>query len=134
MSQTLRFVVQEHHARTHHFDLRLEKDSVFKSWAVPKGIPSEPGVRRLALQVEDHELLFGEFEGDIPAGEYGAGTVKVWDRGDYSPVEWSDDRILFTVRGGRMKGRFSLIRFRHGDPRQWLLVRLRDDSLPVRTQ
>ena len=73
-----RFVIQEHQARTHHFDFRLEKDGVFKSWAVPKGIPQEAGVRILAIQVDDHELPFGDFEGKIPAGQYGAGTVVIW--------------------------------------------------------
>ena len=99
---------------------------MFKSWAIPKGIPSEPGVRRLALQVDDHNLSFGGFEGDIPAGEYGAGTIKVWDRGDYTPVEWSDDDIVFIARGQRMTGKFSLIRFRRGGPREWLLIKGRD--------
>src|SRR6187397_2116940 len=106
-----RFVVQEHHARTHHFDLRLEKDGVFKSWAVPKGIPSESGVRRLAVQVEDHALLFGGFEGEIPAGEYGAGAIKIWDRGHYSPVEWTVGKIVFDAMGSIMVGRFTLVRF-----------------------
>jgi bifunctional non-homologous end joining protein LigD len=119
-------MVHEHHARTHHFDLRLESGGVFKSWAVPKGIPAEAGVCRLALEVEDHDLEFGNFEGEIPAGEYGAGTIKIWDRGDYSPVEWSEGRIVFNARGRLMNGRFSLVRFRRGGPREWLLTKGRD--------
>ncbi len=121
----LRFVVQEHHARTHHFDLRLEKDGVFKSWAVPKGIPTEPGVRRLALQVEDHDLPFGGFEGEIPAGEYGAGVIRIWDRGCYSPVEWADDKIVFDATGTVMVGRYTLVRFNRGGPSEWLLMKSR---------
>ena len=111
-----RFVVQEHHARTHHFDFRLEKDGVYKSWAVPKGIPDGPGVKRLAIQVKDHDLAFGDFEGQLPEGQYGAGDVRIWDRGTYDPEEWTDQRIAFTLRGGQTSGRFNLIRFTHGKP------------------
>lgn len=123
------FVVREHHARTRHFDLRLEKDGVFKSWAVPKGVPEKRGVRRLAIQVDDHELGFGEFEGEIPAGEYGAGRIRIWDRGDYVPLEWSPDRIVFDARGEKMVGRFTLVRFPRGGPRDWLLMRSREHPI-----
>ena len=86
-ARKLRFVVQERTARSHHFDFRLEKAGVFKSWAVPKGLPAKPGERRLAVQVEDHPLEWGDFEGEIPAGQPGAGTVRIWDRGWYDLEE-----------------------------------------------
>ena len=89
--QPLRFVVQKHLARTSHFDFRLEKGGAFRSWAVPKGVPERSGERRLAIQVEDHTLEFGEFEGRIPEGEYGAGKIEIWDRGDYEIVDWQED-------------------------------------------
>jgi bifunctional non-homologous end joining protein LigD len=98
---------------------------VFKSWALPKGVPERPGVRRLAIHVEDHELNFGDFEGEIPPGEYGAGNIRTWDLGSYAPVEWSPDRITFEAHGARMTGRFTLIRFRRGGPRDWLLIKSR---------
>jgi DNA ligase D-like protein (predicted 3'-phosphoesterase) len=115
------FVIQEHHARTHHFDFRLEKDGVFKSWAVPKGLPEKAGIKRLAVQVEDHDLAFGDFEGTIPEGQYGAGTVAVWDRGEFSADEWLPDRIVVTLHGQMLQGRFQMIRFKRGGPRDWLV-------------
>jgi DNA ligase D-like protein (predicted 3'-phosphoesterase) len=121
-----RFVVQEHYARSHHFDFRLEKDGVFKSWAVPKGLPERTGLKRLAVQVEDHALDFGQFEGAIPAGEYGAGRVTIWDHGTYELAEWAADYIAFTLSGSRVAGRFALVRFKQGDPRNWLLIKRRE--------
>jgi DNA ligase D-like protein (predicted 3'-phosphoesterase) len=123
MTLTLHFVVQRHQARTLHYDFRLEKDGVLKSWAVPKGIPEEPGIRRLAIQVEDHSLHFGDFEGIIPAGEHGAGTVEMWDRGTYDLNEWLEDRILFTLHGERLRGNYNLVRFHHKGEREWLLFK-----------
>jgi len=119
----LRFVIQEHHARSHHFDFRLEKDGVFKSWAVPKGIPEDRGIKRLAVQVEDHELEFGDFEGSIPQGEYGAGTIRVWDKGECEIAEWSENRIAFTLLGQRVNGTFVMVRFKVPDTAKWLLIR-----------
>lgn len=121
----MRFVVQEHHARTHHFDFRLEKDGVYKSWAVPKGLPHRPGIRRLAIQVADHDLAFGSFEGTIADGEYGAGQVRIWDQGDYVCQEWSDEKIRVDLEGQKLKGEYSLIRTRHIGEHHWLIQKLR---------
>jgi bifunctional non-homologous end joining protein LigD len=118
-----RFVVQEHHARTLHYDFRLERDGVFKSWAVPKGIPEALGVRRLAVQVLDHPLAWGAFEGTIPEGQYGAGTVAIWDEGTYDLLEWTDEAIGFVLHGHRLRGTYSLIRFHRKGPRDWLIFR-----------
>jgi bifunctional non-homologous end joining protein LigD len=118
---TGRFVIQRHAARTLHFDFRLERDGVFKSWAIPKGIPQKIGVRHLAIEVDDHPLEFGEFEGEIAKGEYGAGTIEIWDKGQYEVLEWIDDRIAFTLHGTRVRGTYNLIRFRHKGPHEWLI-------------
>jgi bifunctional non-homologous end joining protein LigD len=127
-SNHLRFVVQKHRARTLHFDFRLERDGVFKSWAVPKGIPEGIGPRRLAVQVPDHPLEYGSFEGTIPAGEYGAGTVEIWDEGTYETLEWTDDAIGFVLHGNRLHGTYSLIRFARKGPRDWLIFRRREGA------
>lgn len=120
------FVIQEHQARTHHFDFRLEKDGVLKSWAVPKGVPDVPGEKRLAIQVEDHGLGYADFEGTIPPGEYGAGEVRIWDEGSYEPRAWSDRKIDITLHGRRLDGPYTLVRFARGAPRHWLLIRNRE--------
>ena len=125
-SHPLRFVIQEHSARAHHFDVRLEKDGVFKSWAVPKGIPIKTGVKRLAVQVEDHPLEWGEFEGEIPSGEYGAGTVHIWDRGTYESREWKPNHIGFVLHGRKLQGHYDLIRFQRAGEREWLIFKLSD--------
>jgi bifunctional non-homologous end joining protein LigD len=117
-----RFVVQEHHARSHHFDFRLERGGKFKSWAVPKGLPEEPEVKRFAVQVEDHELSFGDFEGTIPEGNYGAGQLRIWDQGEFDLKEWSDDRIVFALFGKRLKGSFRMVRFSQPESEKWLIA------------
>ncbi|ACD84401.1 DNA polymerase ligase N-terminal domain-containing protein [Candidatus Methylacidiphilum infernorum] len=117
------FVIQEHWARTHHFDLRLEKEGVLKSWALPKGMPVDDE-KRLAIQVEDHDLDYGQFEGEIPPGEYGAGKVAIWDKGRYDPVEWTGDKILFVLHGERLKGRYVLIRLKRSAPDHWLIRKI----------
>jgi DNA ligase D-like protein (predicted 3'-phosphoesterase) len=125
-SHPLHFVIQEHFARTHHFDFRLEKDGVFKSWAVPKGVPMVPGVKRLAVQVEDHALEWGDFEGEIPPGEYGAGSVHVWDRGTYESKEWKPDSIGFVLHGAKLRGAYELVRFEKAGERAWIIFKLSD--------
>jgi len=124
------FVVQEHQARRLHYDFRLAKDDVLKSWAVPKGIPEEPGTRRLAVQTEDHPLEYRGFEGTIPKGQYGAGTVKVWDRGSYETKIWTEDKIEFVLRGERLNGMYALIRtkkptIKPQKQNQWLLIKMK---------
>ena len=106
------YVVQKHDARNLHYDLRLEKDGVLKSWAVPKRPPTQRGVKRLAVEVEDHPIEYADFEGVIPEGEYGAGAVEIWDRGTYEPVKWRRDEIIVHINGTRLSGRYCLIRFR----------------------
>jgi bifunctional non-homologous end joining protein LigD len=121
-----RFVVQKHRARTLHYDFRLERDGVFKSWAVPKGIPEEVGPRRLAVEVPDHPLEWGSFEGTIPEGQYGAGTVEIWDEGTYDARYWTAETIEFTLHGRRLQGTYTLVRFKGKGPQDWLLFRRSD--------
>lgn len=116
-----RFVVQEHHARHLHWDFRLEKDGVLKSWAVPKGVPEKKLIKRLAIQVEDHELDYIDFEGEIEEGEYGAGSVKIWDSGTYELESESVKTIVFDLKGKRLTGKYSLV---HLKDKQWLLIKL----------
>jgi bifunctional non-homologous end joining protein LigD len=127
------FVVQRHDARRLHYDFRLERDGALASWAVPKGIPLESGQRHLAVHVEDHPLEYATFEGEIPAGQYGAGTVEIWDRGSYELLEEKKDGGL-TVRlaGKRLRGTWALVPAKlDGDPKNWLLMRKRDESAPA---
>lgn len=124
------FVVQRHDARRLHYDFRLERGGALASWAVPKGIPLEPGEQRLAVHVEDHPLEYATFEGEIPAGQYGAGTVEIWDRGTYELVEEKPNGGL-TVRleGERLKGTWTLVPAKlSGDPKNWLILRKREDG------
>ena len=118
------YVIQEHHARRLHYDLRLEKGGVLKSWAIPKGIPETTNVRHLAVETEDHPYEYGSFEGEIPKGQYGAGTVKIWDKGYYEAKLWEDDKIEVTLNGERLHGRYVLVRFKKAEnQKDWLLLK-----------
>jgi DNA ligase D-like protein (predicted polymerase)/DNA ligase D-like protein (predicted 3'-phosphoesterase) len=108
------FVVQEHHARRLHYDVRLERNGVLVSWAVPKGLPREPGTIRLAVHTEDHPMEYAEFEGDIPAREYGGGHVDIWDRGRYETVKWQDDEVEVVFHGSRVDGPYVFFRRNKG--------------------
>jgi DNA ligase D-like protein (predicted 3'-phosphoesterase) len=120
------FVVHEHWASRHHFDFRLEMDGVLKSWAVPKGPPLETGTKRLAMQVEDHTIEYGSFEGTIPEGSYGAGKVEIWDRGEFVLLERSPRKIMIQLQGKKLTGNYVLLfmKEQHGQ-RQWLLFKLK---------
>ena len=130
------FVVQRHDARRLHYDFRLERGGALASWAVPKGIPLEAGQRNLAVHVEDHPLEYGSFHGEIPAGQYGAGQVEIWDEGTYELVEEKKDGGL-TVRldGKRLQGTWTLVPAKlSGDPKNWLLIRKRDEQTAERAK
>jgi len=122
-----RFVVQKHYATHLHYDFRLEMDNVLKSWAVPKELPSQPGLKRLAVEVEDHPVNYIDFEGTIPEGMYGAGKVEIWDKGAYILKHQSKDKIEFTLQGEKLRGDYALIRFK-GD-KNWLLIKKKQESM-----
>ena len=124
-----RFVVQEHHARSLHWDLRLEHDGVLASWAVPRGIPPGPERNHLAVHTEDHPIEYLEFEGTIPAGQYGAGTMTVWDSGTYEVHKFRDDEVMVTFHGERVRGRYVLFRTRGDD---WMIHRMDPPDDPER--
>jgi DNA ligase D-like protein (predicted 3'-phosphoesterase) len=115
------YVIQKHAATHLHYDLRLEMDGVLKSWAIPKEPPITPGVRRLAVQVEDHPVDYANFEGTIPEGEYGAGKVEIWDRGNYRLIDRKEDKIIVEINGNRLKGIYVLVRFK--EQKNWLFFK-----------
>lgn len=117
-----RFVVHEHHARRLHWDLRLEHNGALMSWAVPNGIPQDPSENRKAIHVEDHPLSYIDFEGEIPAGNYGAGRVAIWDRGHYDCEKLEDGKLIVVFHGERLHGRYSL--FRTGEEKDWMIHRM----------
>jgi bifunctional non-homologous end joining protein LigD len=134
--KTLHFVIQKHAASHLHYDFRLELDGVMKSWAVPKGPSLDPSVRRLAMEVEDHPIAYNTFEGTIPQGEYGGGTVMLWDRGSYEADDdggaaslrsgYEKGELRFVMHGKRLRGGFVLTRLRRPGRPQWLLIKRRD--------
>ena len=119
---SLRFVIQKHQAKRLHYDFRLEMDGVLKSWAVPKEPSADANVKRLAIQVDDHELDYATFEGEIEEGQYGSGTVEIWDCGDYELIEQSENLILFKLDGKKLKGIWRLIHTKYPPGNQWLLI------------
>jgi DNA ligase D-like protein (predicted 3'-phosphoesterase) len=121
MSEGNIYVIQKHAATHLHYDLRLEMDGVLKSWAIPKEPPSTLGVRRLAVQVEDHPVEYANFEGTIPEGKYGAGIVEIWDRGTYKLIERKEDKLIVEINGKKLKGIYVLLRFR--DQKNWLFFK-----------
>jgi bifunctional non-homologous end joining protein LigD len=126
-----RYLIHHHLSRRPHFDLRLEAEGVLKSWAVPKEPSPDPKVKRLAVMVEDHALAYGDFEGTIPEGEYGAGEVRLWDTGTYEnllpedlPTAIRQGRVEVLLKGRKLTGRFALIRFKGQD--NWLFFKMKD--------
>ena len=136
--KALHFVVQKHAASHLHYDFRLELDGVMKSWAVPKGPSYDPKVRRLAMEVEDHPISYNTFEGTIPAGEYGGGTVMLWDRGTYEAEDgggvaslrrgYEKGDLKIVLHGKRLHGGWVLVRMKRPGRPQWLLIKHRDDT------
>jgi DNA ligase D-like protein (predicted 3'-phosphoesterase) len=139
------FVIQEHDASSHHYDFRLEIDGVLKSWAVPKGISTDPRQKRLAVPTEDHPLDYADFEGIIPEDEYGGGTVIVWDAGPYQNIKEDDDgnkvplekgyqhgQVEVRLEGKKIKGGYALVRTNKGKNKRWLLIKMKDDKADAR--
>lgn len=119
------FVIQEHHASHLHFDFRLEMNGVLKSWAIPKTPPTAKGIRRLAINVEDHPLAYAKFHGKIPKGNYGAGEVKIWDSGKYDLLEKDSKKIVFELHGKKLKGKYCLVKTNYGGKKNgWLWFKI----------
>ncbi|MEV0585726.1 DNA polymerase ligase N-terminal domain-containing protein [Nonomuraea sp. NPDC050310] len=115
------FVIHEHHARSLHWDLRLERAGVLASWAIPKGLPPDPKVNHLAVHTEDHPMEYATFEGEIPQGEYGGGAMSIWDRGTYETEKWTDREVKIVLHGERASGRFVLFQT---DGKNWMIHRM----------
>ena len=115
------YVVQKHAATHLHYDLRLEMDGTLKSWAIPKEPPIELGVKRLAVQVEDHPISYATFQGTIPEGEYGAGTVEIWDKGTYKLMDRKEDKLVVEINGEKLRGSYVLVRLK--GKQNWLFFK-----------
>jgi DNA ligase D-like protein (predicted 3'-phosphoesterase) len=138
------FVIQKHDARNLHYDFRIEVDGVLKSWAVPKGLSTDPKAKRLAIPTEDHPLDYARFEGVIPKGEYGGGTVMIWDKGTYRNVSKKDDKevpieralqnghVAVWLTGKKLSGGYALHRTGHGERERWLMVKMKDKEADAR--
>jgi bifunctional non-homologous end joining protein LigD len=131
------FVIQKHDASRLHYDFRLELDGTLKSWAVPKGIPCKRGDKSLAVQVEDHPIEYAEFEGIIPKGQYGGGTVMVWDHGSYDPLggdpkkDLAEGKLHFALHGQKLEGEWTLVRMKRSGDNEWLLIKSGEDLRPI---
>lgn len=130
-ARTARFVVQKHAASHLHYDFRLEMDGVLKSWAIPKEPPTQPNIRRLAVEVEDHELSYIDFEGAIEEGQYGAGTVQIWDKGTYTLEDRKPDKIMFGLNGKHLNGDYVLLRFKQD--KNWLFFKRKTEPNQKKT-
>ncbi|MCX7916905.1 MAG: 3'-phosphoesterase [bacterium] len=123
------FVVQEHFASHHHYDFRIEIDGVLKSWAIPKEIPKKPNDKKLAVEVEDHPIEYANFEGEIPEGVYGAGIVKIWDKGKYNLVHKDNKKIEIDLKGKKLKGRYVLLLFKKEKNKNlWLIFKKNENN------
>ena len=122
-----RFVIQEHHAKKLHYDFRLEMDGVLRSWAVPKVPSKKSDIKRLAIQVDDHDLDYIGFEGEIEEGSYGAGKVKIWDNGMYELESRKENKIVFFLHGKKLDGRYTLLQMKWGKD-QWLLFKTKKEE------
>ena len=135
--EALRFVIQKHDASRLHYDFRLELDGTLKSWAVPKGVPYKKGEKRLAMHVEDHPVEYKDFEGTIPQGEYGGGTVMIWDQGTYDPIgdqpqkDLEKGKLRVALHGSKLEGEWTLVRMNRGKENEWLLIKSGQDMRPV---
>lgn len=116
------YVIQKHDTTHVHYDMRLEMNGVLKSWAIPKTPPTEKGIKRLAIQTEDHPIEYANFEGIIPEGSYGAGSVEIWDKGTYIIEENEEDKLVIYIYGNKLEGRYCLIQLK-GQEKNWLFFK-----------
>ncbi|HSB57629.1 MAG TPA: DNA polymerase ligase N-terminal domain-containing protein [Nitrosopumilaceae archaeon] len=119
------YVIQEHHAKRLHWDLRFEIDKVLKSWALPRIPPQKEGEKRLAVQVEDHPIEYALFEGEIPEGNYGAGIVKIWDKGTFEILEQDEKKFIVDIKGNKLRGKYCILHFKPVE-KNWLFFKVKD--------